>query len=139
MTGPTLLIMAAGMGARYGGLKQIEPVGPNGECIIDYSLHDAITAGFRKVVFVIRRSFEQALLEDPLANEPTGLGDLGHSPTSKGKVRLEWLRVADPVVALVGRWPPELNGVAVGLCDTERLLAELALRAINGLALSRLE
>jgi len=63
MTGPTLLIMAAGMGSRYGGLKQIEPVGPNGECIIDYSLYDAIRAGFKKVVFVIRRDFEQAFRE----------------------------------------------------------------------------
>jgi hypothetical protein len=63
MTQPTLLIMAAGMGSRYGGLKQIDPVGPNGESIIDYSLHDALTAGFKKVVFVIRRSFEQAFRE----------------------------------------------------------------------------
>jgi dTDP-glucose pyrophosphorylase len=63
MTGPTLLIMAAGMGSRYGGLKQIDPVGPNGESIIDYSLYDAIAAGFKKVVFVIRRSFERAFRE----------------------------------------------------------------------------
>ena len=63
MTGPTLLIMAAGMGTRYGGLKQIDPVGPNGEWIIDYSLYDAIAAGFTRVVFVIRRSFEQAFRE----------------------------------------------------------------------------
>lgn len=54
---PTLLILAAGMGSRYGGLKQIEPVGPNGETIIDYSVFDAIRAGFGKVVFVIRESF----------------------------------------------------------------------------------
>ena len=50
----TLVIMAAGMGSRFGGLKQIEPVGPNGEFIIDYSIYDAIQAGFKKVVFVIR-------------------------------------------------------------------------------------
>lgn len=54
---PTLLILAAGMGSRYGGLKQIEPVGPNGETIIEYSVFDAIRAGFGKVVFVIRESF----------------------------------------------------------------------------------
>ena len=54
---PTLLILAAGMGSRYGGLKQIEPVGPNGETIIEYSVYDAIRAGFGKVVFVIRDSF----------------------------------------------------------------------------------
>jgi len=57
---PTLLIIAAGMGSRYGGLKQIESVGPNGEIIIDYSMYDAIGAGFKKVVFVIRYSFEEA-------------------------------------------------------------------------------
>jgi len=54
---PTLLILAAGMGSRYGGLKQIEPVGPNGETILEYSVFDAIRAGFGKVVFVIRESF----------------------------------------------------------------------------------
>ena len=51
----TLLIMAAGMGSRYGGLKQLEPVGPNEETIIDYSVFDAIRAGFTKVVFIIRK------------------------------------------------------------------------------------
>ena len=60
---PTLLIIAAGMGSRYGGLKQIDPIGPNGEVIIDYSLHDAIRAGFKKVVFVIRHHFEEAFRE----------------------------------------------------------------------------
>lgn len=54
---PTLLILAAGMGSRYGGLKQIEPVGPSGETILEYSIYDAIRAGFGKVVFVIRKSF----------------------------------------------------------------------------------
>lgn len=57
-SGPTLVILAAGMGSRFGGLKQIEPVGPGGETIIEFSLHDAIAAGFEKVVFVVRRSFE---------------------------------------------------------------------------------
>ena len=54
----TLLIMAAGMGSRYGGLKQLDSVGPNKETIIDYSVYDAIRAGFNKVVFVIRREFQ---------------------------------------------------------------------------------
>lgn len=54
MKDKTLLIMAAGMGSRFGGLKQIEPVGPNGEFIIDYSIYDAIKAGFNKVVFIIK-------------------------------------------------------------------------------------
>jgi len=54
----TLLVMAAGMGSRYGGLKQLDPVGPNGETIIDYSVSDAIKVGFNKVIFIIRKEFE---------------------------------------------------------------------------------
>ena len=54
MKDKTLLIMAAGMGSRFGGLKQLEPVGPNGEFIIDYSIYDAINSGFTKVVFIIK-------------------------------------------------------------------------------------
>lgn len=60
---PTLMILAAGMGSRYGGLKQIDPVGPDGEVILDYSVFDARRAGFGKVVFVIRRDIEQAFRE----------------------------------------------------------------------------
>lgn len=60
---PTLLILAAGMGSRYGGLKQVEGVGPNGEAIIEYSIYDAIRAGFGKVVFVIRKDIESAFRE----------------------------------------------------------------------------
>ena len=55
----TLLVMAAGMGSRYGGLKQLDAVGPGGETIIDYSVYDAIRAGFNRVVFIIRKDFEQ--------------------------------------------------------------------------------
>ncbi len=55
---PTLLVLAAGMGSRYGGNKQLDQVGPSGETIIDYSIYDAIRAGFGKVVFVIRRDIE---------------------------------------------------------------------------------
>jgi len=55
---PTLVILAAGMGSRYGGLKQVDPVGPSGETIMDYSVFDAVRAGFDRVVFVIRRDFE---------------------------------------------------------------------------------
>jgi NDP-sugar pyrophosphorylase family protein len=62
-TSPTLLILAAGMGSRYGGLKQIEPVGPGGETIIDYSIYDALRAGFGKLVFVIRKDIEQPFKE----------------------------------------------------------------------------
>jgi dTDP-glucose pyrophosphorylase len=60
---PTLLVLAAGMGSRYGGLKQMDGVGPHGEIIMDYSIMDAIRAGFGKVVFVIRHSFEKEFRE----------------------------------------------------------------------------
>ena len=60
---PTLLILAAGMGSRYGGLKQMDGLGPNGEAIIDYSIYDAIRAGFGKIVFVIRHSFAEPFKE----------------------------------------------------------------------------
>ena len=56
---PTLLLLAAGMGSRYGGLKQLDGLGPNGETIMDYSIFDAIKAGFGKIVFVIRKDFEE--------------------------------------------------------------------------------
>ncbi len=59
----TLLILAAGMGSRYGSLKQIDAVGPSGEAIIDYSIYDAIRAGFEKVTFIIRRSIEKDFRE----------------------------------------------------------------------------
>ncbi len=60
---PTLFVLAAGMGSRYGGLKQLDGLGPHGETIMDYSIYDAIQAGFGKVVFVIRRVFEQDFRE----------------------------------------------------------------------------
>ncbi len=63
MVKPTLLVLAAGMGSRYGGLKQIDPVGPAGETIIDYSIFDAMRAGFGKLVFVIRHDIEAAFRE----------------------------------------------------------------------------
>ena len=56
---PTLFVLAAGMGSRYGGLKQLDGLGPHGETIMDYSIYDAIHAGFGKIVFVIRKDFEQ--------------------------------------------------------------------------------
>jgi NDP-sugar pyrophosphorylase family protein len=63
MTKPTLLVLAAGIGSRYGGLKQIDPVGPGGETIIDYSIYDALRAGFGKLVFVIRHDIEAPFKE----------------------------------------------------------------------------
>lgn len=57
---PTLLVLAAGMGSRYGGLKQVDPVGPGGETLMDYAVYDALQAGFGRAVFVIRRDFAEA-------------------------------------------------------------------------------
>ena len=64
---PVLFVLAAGMGSRYGGLKQIDGLGPNGETIMDYSVYDAMRAGFGKVVFVIRKDFEEAFRKVGLA------------------------------------------------------------------------
>ncbi len=63
MSAKTLVVLAAGMGNRYGGLKQMDPVGPNGETILEYSVSDAVRAGFDKAVFVIRREFEEPFSE----------------------------------------------------------------------------
>lgn len=75
---PTLLILAAGMGSRFGGLKQIEPVGPNGESILEYSVFDAIRAGFGKVVFVIRESFAESFKKQ-------------FEPKLSGKIEIEYV------------------------------------------------
>lgn len=75
---PTLVILAAGMGSRYGGLKQLDEVGPHGEAIIDYSLYDAIRAGFGKVVFVIRADFADAF-------------KARFEPNLKGKIAVEYV------------------------------------------------
>ena len=60
---PTLLVMAAGMGSRYGGLKQLDAVGPGGETIIDYSIYDALRTGFARLVIVIRHDIEAPFRE----------------------------------------------------------------------------
>ena len=68
----TLLIMAAGLGSRYGGNKQIDRIGPNGEILLEYSLYDALSAGFDKVIFVIRRSMDEtfrAMIGDKIAQK----------------------------------------------------------------------
>ena len=80
----TLVIMAAGIGSRYGGgIKQLAAVGPNGEIIMDYSIHDAIEAGFDKIVFIIRHDIEQAFREaigDRIEGICAGLGvELGYA------------------------------------------------------------
>lgn len=70
MIKPTLLILAAGLGSRYGSLKQIDSIGPSGERIIDYSVYDAVKAGFGKIVYVIRESFEEEFKEVILDSLP---------------------------------------------------------------------
>ena len=83
---PTLFVLAAGMGSRYGGLKHLDGLGPNGETIMDYSIFDAIRGGFGKVVFVIRIAFEQDFREKILSKYeshiPVALGflDLNNLP-----------------------------------------------------------
>ena len=73
MKKPVLVVMAAGMGSRYGGLKQIDPVGPNGEIIIDYSLYDARKAGFETVVFIIKKEIEKDFKESIGQRIPQGM------------------------------------------------------------------
>ena len=63
MASLTLVVMAAGIGSRYGGLKQIDPVGPSGEVVLDYSVYDALRAGFDRVVFIIRKDIEAEFKE----------------------------------------------------------------------------
>lgn len=68
MANPVLVIMAAGMGSRYGGLKQIDPIGPNGQILLDYSIYDAHRAGFDRVVFIIRPELHEAF-EDAIGKK----------------------------------------------------------------------
>lgn len=68
-----MLVMAAGMGSRYGGLKQLDPVGPNGEVLLDYSVYDAARAGFKNFVFLIRKEFEAEFKDKILRRFPSGL------------------------------------------------------------------
>lgn len=73
MSDLSLVILAAGMGSRYGGLKQLDGVGPNGEVIMEYSIHDAVKAGVNRVVFVIRRSFEDDFRTTILSRLPSSI------------------------------------------------------------------
>lgn len=119
MQKPTLLILAAGMGSRYGGMKQIDKFGPNGETIIDYSLHDAIRAGFGKVVFIIREELRNdfnAIFAPKLAGKidfdfaiqgfqsyvPADLGDIERSkPWGTGHAVLcAWEQTSTPFAVI---------------------------------------
>jgi len=78
MSSPTLLVLAAGMGSRYGGLKQLDPVGPSGETLLDYSVHDAVRAGFGRVVFLVRRDIE-AEFRDKIGRRYEGKVEVGYA------------------------------------------------------------
>ena len=104
----TLVIMAAGMGSRFGGLKQIEPVGPNGEFIIDYSIYDAIRAGFNKVVFIIKEE-NYDIFKETIGKR------------IEGKIEVEYVfqdikNVPDGVVLPSGRVKPLGTGHAILSC-----------------------
>ena len=100
----TLVILAAGIGNRYGGAKQITPVGPCGERIIDFSMFDAYKAGFEKIVFIIRKSFEADFRE--------AIGD----PVSKFMEVDYVFQEIDPEFAEKGRNKPFGTAEAIALC-----------------------
>ena len=92
---PTLMILAAGMGSRYGGLKQVDGVGPHGEAIIEYSIYDAIRAGFGKVVFIIRKDIEAAFREK-----------IGDKFADKINVQYAFQQIDSPVEG-IDEWPAD--------------------------------
>ncbi len=108
--GPILLILAAGMGSRYGGLKQLDTVGPSGETILDYSIYDALAAGFTKIVFVIRRDIEAAF--------KTTVGSRYESMAEVDYVYQELDALPDGFSPLEGRTKPWGTGHAILVaCD----------------------
>ncbi len=114
MLKPTLLILAAGIGSRYGGMKQIDQVGPAGEAIIDYSLFDAIKAGFGKIVFVIRKDIENDIREF-LKNKLTG------------KVKVEFVHQELDMIPEGLTYPPERIkpwGTAHAIWVAEKVIKE---------------
>lgn len=109
----TLIILAAGIGSRFGGgIKQLEPVGPNGELIIDYSIHDAITAGFNKLVFIIRHDIKADFMDvigDRIEKEVQSLGV---------EVCYAYQELSDvPITVPAGRTKPWGTGHAVLACE----------------------
>jgi len=90
----TLVILAAGMGSRYGGLKQVDPVGPSGETIMDYSVFDAVRAGFSRVVFVIRRDFED-VFRQTIGAKYTGVVDVDYAFQAMDDLPAGWRVPAD--------------------------------------------
>lgn len=105
---PTLIVMAAGMGSRFGGLKQITPVGPTGQKLMDYSVYDALRAGFGKVVFVIKHAFEQEF------KEKIGNAISAHVPVEYVFQELD--KIPDGYTVPEGREKPWGTGHAVLCC-----------------------
>lgn len=114
---PTLVILAAGMGSRYGGLKQLEPIGPGGETLMDYSIYDALRAGFGKALFVIRPEMESAF------HETIGRRYERHIPVAYAFQRLDDLPLGFTVPP--DRQKPWGTGHAV-LCTAEQVHEPLA-------------
>ena len=115
---PTLFLLAAGMGSRYGGLKQLDGLGPNGETIMDYSIYDAINAGFGKLVFVIRKDFEQDFRDKIISKYE------GHIPCELVFQALDALpadskNVYSMVGFRVGNTLSESGTVSRGICSTD--------------------
>ena len=105
---PTLVIMAAGMGSRFGGLKQIEPVDPEGHIIIDFSIYDAVRAGFEKVIFIIKRENEQ-IFRETIGKRAEGLMEVAY-------VFQELENIPDGFTVPEGRIKPWGTGHAVLSC-----------------------
>ena len=101
MSKPTLLVLAAGMGSRYGGLKQIDAMGPGGEAMIDFSVFDALRAGFGKVVVVIRRDFEdqfRAFADDQIQLKILKRCNFRQTPELRGRI----IEILEPGTMIVG-------------------------------------
>ena len=102
---PTLLVLAAGMGSRYGGLKQMDGLGPHGETIIDYSIHDAVEAGFGKVVYIVRESFK-AQMEAAVKEKYAGVKTVDGEPLEFVFVTQELNKIPAPFTVPEGREKP---------------------------------
>ena len=120
MQEPQLVVMAAGIGSRYGGLKQIDPVGPSGEIVLDYAVYDALKAGFKKVVFIVRKDIEQAFRQS--------VGKAVEKRVETAYVCQELDKLPPGLAPPAGRTKPWGTGHAV-LCAKDAITAPFA--AIN--------
>ena len=89
---PSLLVLAAGLGSRYGGLKQLEQIGPSGETLMDYSIHDARQAGFTRVVFLIREEMREQF-ESQVGSKYDGILDVDYAYQDKNDLPAGFLSV----------------------------------------------